>query len=337
MLVIILWVAIGVVIVITIILSIERSREKGTQCLSDNDCASVAGKCVDGYCQAKACTKTRDCTGNQVCYLGFCQPKTCRTWTDCAATEGCVNGTCTPIGGACTTSDDCFDSTLQCISSKCVQCGTSADCDTGQLCSNGICRTCQSNASVCAQNNTCCPTDQTCVSDTVCCGGGEPCGTPCTTTAQCSGTCPNCVKSVCTCATGQLFDPCTQDSDCASENCVKGTGMGDICGYKTKDCLFNNTQGESVAACGADTPFCVQGSCSAVQIGAYCKGQNLSDGLNSLCASTIVNGQPSAGGVSFCVNDFCRGGPGILNENCNVDNDCTSGLQCQSGVCSPNS
>ena len=141
-------------------------------CRQDSDCSSISGApyCSNSVCQAcneltnkgctlaspycsssgtcTACTQNLDCqTYDQnngassithvKCSGGACSTSSCSTSSDCLLPSYpmCTSGACK---SGCSTNSDCSHfggSYPYCISSKCRQCQTDADCSSGQLCS----------------------------------------------------------------------------------------------------------------------------------------------------------------------------------------------------------
>src|SRR5690606_20238803 len=76
---------------------------------------------------------------DQVCYSNFCYQLTCTSNDDCSDNTVCVRGVCTPFGQTCNNNNECFGSLLACVSGRCVQCVTSADCPGGVCGGDGVC------------------------------------------------------------------------------------------------------------------------------------------------------------------------------------------------------
>lgn len=123
------------------------------QCLVAQDCpphkVCYDGHCVDCVndqqcpsnmqCTLNRCTPRKNCLGSQVYHHNQCIIKACEGPEDCSPNETCTaQGQCIPINDPCQRSKDCYNSTLQCSHSQCVQCTSNSDCPGG-LCHNGRC------------------------------------------------------------------------------------------------------------------------------------------------------------------------------------------------------
>jgi hypothetical protein len=123
----------------------------GSSCVSNSDCGADE-VCLDGACRPECsadadCDEGYRCTSSGVCRLDTRPTPFCSSDTDCMTGRVCVDAVCrTP----CDTSATCLRFDVQfnvCQEGLCVtsneatsDCSTGADCMTGQLCSDGICR-----------------------------------------------------------------------------------------------------------------------------------------------------------------------------------------------------
>jgi hypothetical protein len=125
-------------------------REPMTGCVKNEDCGA-AGVCQDGACFV-GCDEDSDCGAGQYCPDGICRVDTrpqpfCTSDAQCQPGHPCVGGICrTP----CDTDTECLMFDVQfslCRESFCKtsnevtsDCRTSADCESGEECVDGICR-----------------------------------------------------------------------------------------------------------------------------------------------------------------------------------------------------
>jgi hypothetical protein len=85
------------------------------------------------------------------------------------------------------------------------------------------------------------------------------------------------------------------------------------------ECLFNSTITGCTGCCPSSKPYCVNGTCSTVSLGAVCGSTGLPFDLcnnpQSLGAVGPTGITPNGMGF-FCVNGTCQENPGNLNDQC---------------------
>jgi hypothetical protein len=156
------------------------------------------------------------------------------------------------------------------------------------------------------------------------CGTGNnnedpiPCSGGTGLASLCPSSCPYCVNSNCRCTSGQNYEECRSNGDCESGNC-SDTSYGKICVPIGGECLHNYNGTGGVNVCPVSKPYCVNGTCSKVSLGAICGVTGLPDDLCNNPLSLGVVGQtgitPDGMGF-FCVNGICQESPGQLNDLC---------------------
>lgn len=322
-------IAVILIIVIVIYNLFWRPIIPATSCQNNNNCG--AGQvCQGGVCVEITCTSDSDCSGNGICIDSFCTAFTCLSGNDCPINTACTSGNCVRIGNTCQTNADCFE--LSCMNGVCVQCIMSSSCPIGQGCLSGICQfpnvgdtgvnlinyssIAQENGNITAPPGYFCPvavcgTGPT-GTDPISCDGGTGFAT------LCPSSCPFCINSVCRCAPGANLEPCRANGDCASGICG-ATELGQVCIPPGGECIanFNGTGG--IRVCPVSRPYCVNGTCSTVSLGAVC---GATGSPPDLCNNPQALGVIGTTGITpdgmgfFCVNGTCQENPGPLNALC---------------------
>jgi hypothetical protein len=215
----------------------------------------------------------------------------------------------------------------------CSQCLSDNNCPTGKGCFDKICRypydnethnnmiTFTSPAQI--NGNITAPPAYFCTTNS--CGTGLnmidkiPCSQGLTgLIGLCPSTCPYCVNSTCRCTIGQDYEECRTNADCQSGLCKSMTG-GNICVPIGGECIYNfdGTGGNNI--CPMNKPYCVNGTCKEVSLGAICGITGLP---SDLCNNPRSLGVTGATGITndgmgfFCVNGICQQNPGELNDLC---------------------
>lgn len=277
-------------------------------CNSLSDCPNPLPNtlCINSSCSTPLCSSNSDCPNNGTCISGNCYYPSCITTNDCPDSFSCINNYCIPVGSSCTSNHDC-NSDLSCRNGKCSSCNSNSDCPLGQGCFNLTCRfpynddtssgvvffssPANSNGNITAPPGYYCPFSS--------------CGTQqqsCTSSSDCSSSCPFCVNSVCRCTPGDITESCSSHSDCSSTMCISN-----LCVPPGGQCLYNHNTTNPLSSslvCPIYSPFCVDGLCSRSSIGSPC----LSD---ETCNDSS----------SFCVNGICQPTPGNYNTLC-TSNSC---------------
>lgn len=291
-------------------------------CESTNNC-DINQICEAGFCKEIICESDTDCP-NGICINAYCTAYKCRIGNDCPTGTACVDGYCHKLGATCVSNSDCNN--LSCLNTVCVQCLSDSNCPTGQGCFNQACRypyegetgTNLINYTSSAQNNgnITAPPGYFCT--------GTICGTgtnnqdyiQCQNNELCPSSCPFCVNSVCRCTIGEITESCRANADCITGLCDNGT-----CVPIGGECV-NNFDSKSISCtncCPVSAPYCVNGKCSNLSLGAICGVTGLPD---DLCNNPMSLGAPGVTGVTsngmgfFCVNGICQETPGGLNEQC---------------------
>jgi len=298
-----------------------RPTVQGPTCSFNNNC-DVGQICQASTCVERLCSSNLDCSPNNLCINSYCYAPTCNIGNDCSNGSACINGSCIQVGSSCTSNSDCFQ--LSCMNKVCVQCLANSDCPLGQGCFNRSCRfpytgetganqitfssPAQVNGNITASPGYFCPAAN--------CGTGTGSQTPivCNDTNTCGGTCPYCINNLCRCTQGQISENCEANSDCISGLC-----SNNICVPVGGDCIYNYNGTGCADCCTVNRPYCVDGICSNVSLGAPCGSTGLPADMcnNPLSLGGIgITGVTSDGMGFFCVNGFCQEDPGTFNNLC---------------------
>lgn len=327
----------------------SRRYPAGSSCINTIDC-TPGQVCITNQCTVVPCQTDTDCVEDSRCINQVCQLRTCHSGNDCPAGLACTQGRCVRIGGQCDSNLGC--SGLSCMNGRCVDCTASDQCPTGQGCFSGICRypqtgdnleglitylsPSQNRGDIAAPPGYFCTVNQ--------CGNQDFDPIPCATATQCPDSCSSCVNGVCRCIKGDLYESCTVNTDCKSDNCID-SDLGRVCGFAGgSDCLFNynglnDVNGVTPAncpdCCPSTTPYCVNGACAIASDDALCGYQNA---RSDICFNTGT-GEPNAapdGMGYFCVDGRCTNTPGFYNQQCTPGSCQALGLSCnQDGRCQP--
>jgi hypothetical protein len=316
-----------------------------------SDCLS--GYLADGVCCNLACSAPcMSC--NEPGYAGRCRligfgvehltkcPKeeqnTCGTTGACDGAGDCqIWGESTPCGNA-----ECIGTTLLNTARVCDGLGT---CSYPQLvdCAPFLCDGTQCNGS--------------CVSDDQC----EP-GHACVETTV-NG------MSTGTCGKKQIGQPCTDASECQSEQCVDGVCCESSCEGACRSCglpgspgrcvsisagrpdLHNQCKDAGKTACGTNGLCDGSGGCQKYATGTECGVQSCKDGAYTPAPTCNAAGQcvasPSRSCFPFVCNDStcytscssqleCSSGNYCVDSSCGTKDDgadCSTGKECKSGFC----
>ena len=297
-----------------------------SSCQSNNNC-SVGQICQRGFCVENICVYDLDCNGNGLCINSYCTTLNCQNGNDCPTGTACINGACIKVGATCHSNNDCFD--LTCLNQRCVQCLTDSNCGPGQGCFNQVCRypydgeTSPNTITFVspAQNNGNITAPPAYFCSSTLCGTGTNNQDPihCSNeTDPCPNSCPFCVNSVCRCTSGSILESCRNNSDCASGLC-SSTDNGKMCVPIGGECVSNYNGTGGVKVCPISKPYCVNGTCSKVSLGAPCGSANLpADLCNNPQSLGVIGptGITENGMGFFCVNGTCQETPGDLNDLC---------------------
>lgn len=329
--IIFLIIGIAMVIITVFYFLFWRPTITGPTCDTNTNC-SIDQICQMGSCVEKLCSSNSDCTGNGICLLtsvnSYCYNYSCNIGNDCPNGTACISGSCVSIGSTCSSNSDCPQ--LSCMNGRCQQCNQNSQCPLGQGCFNSVCRypyegetgsnminfysPAQINGNISAPPGYFCRAGGFCGLT-----GTQQTPIPCGTTGSlCPNNCSYCVNGTCRCTPGVLFEGCSGNSDCASKLC-----SDNICVPSEGDCVYNYDGSGNPGVCNASKPYCVNGTCSNLSLGAMC-----GTGPVTLCSNPIniggvgTPGITSAGMGFFCVNGFCQDTPGTLNDLCSDNSSC---------------
>lgn len=296
-----------------------------TTCESSNGCG-VNQICEAGFCKEIICTSDADCQ-NGICINSYCTAYRCQIGNDCPTGTACVNNLCLKLGNSCVSNNDCND--LSCMNTVCVQCLSDSNCPAGQGCFDRACRypyhgetgvnllnfpsTAQNNGNIIAPPGFFCTA-------TICgTGTNNQDFRSCETNELCPSSCPFCVNSVCRCTVGEISEHCRVNPDCVSGLCSNNICVP-IGGECTRNFDGNSSSCTGLGSCcPGSSPYCVNGKCSSVSLGAICGATGLPE---DLCSNPMSLGVPGMTGITpngmgfFCVNGVCQENPGQLNEQC---------------------
>jgi hypothetical protein len=333
--------------------TICTKKPNGATCAAGSECTS--GQCYQGVCCNVACggtcqacnltatmgtctsiaagmppTPASQCVASDKSTCGndgFCDGRgACRQWsagTTCA-TATCTGSTLTSArtcdgSGLCRpASTSMCDPFLCATNNSCrIDCATSADCATPNICMNNSCGKLPPGAS--------------CIMASQCNSGFCEQGVCCNT--ACQGTCKSCAAygSAGTCAnvpSGQLPTPASQCVDGGASTCGSdGTcdGNGACRKYVSGTvCAGASCSGTTYSAPRTCTGT---GTCSAATTSSCNEYQ--CDTTNKVCKTTCTADADCATSY-FCINNLCTKKP--LGNTCAAAGECNSGF-CQQGVC----
>jgi len=301
----------------------------GFKCSGDDDCAS--GHCADGYCCNVACTgaclscKEAGAVGRcKLLGAGVPDPRcpasdvsTCDTTGLCDGAGACAlfpeNTPCGP--------ESCASSATQNAARVCDGKGTCRDAQVIDcspfLCSSGSCNT-------------------SCLSDADCESGRQ-----CVATSS-KGTPGSCGK-------GKPGLPCTDPSECESNQCVDGVCCESACGGACRSCNLPGSPGQcvSVAAgavdprngckdlgkesCGTNGLCDGAGGCQMYATGTVCGTEACVEGAYTPAATCNQSGQ-CVTPASLTCNPYACNGASCFNA-CSSDTQCVTGNPCVNGSC----
>jgi hypothetical protein len=298
----------------------------GPSCNNNSNC-SVGQLCQMGRCSQQKCSTNNDCFKNGICINSYCTPYECNIGNDCPNNMACVSGNCVTTGTTCENNFDCYN--LSCRNKTCAQCLVNSDCPIGQECFQNRCQypvTASGNQMLFynslsqERGNISAPPGYLCAMSNCGTGPGRTEFTQCGTTGSCPSSCPFCIDSVCRCTSGQLYENCNSNKDCASGICSSDTIYGKICIQSGGLCAFNYTANGCTGCCPSPSlPYCVNGTCSSTSLGAICGATGMPQDLCNNPSALGVIGQTgiSPDGMGFfCVNGTCQLNPGLLNQQC---------------------
>ncbi|CAH1986493.1 unnamed protein product [Acanthoscelides obtectus] len=317
------------------------------RCKLDTDCA-YNEKCLKGNCQL-TCRVDNDCFLGHICLHHMCFFG-CHSDDDCASTESCINNKCAspcsanPCGpnAICTVSNhratcSCGEgfvpnpsAKVACVRAPAQPCKENRECQKGNICTEGFCRTICSSDKNCLSNERCetstgvckpiCRKDDDCRNDEIC----E--GLACTIGCRSDSNCPSdaaCVNNKCVdlcaaptaCGTNALCQMVEHKKQCVCPEPLVGDPL-ETCKYPLRQCLVEQ---ECLAG-----QTCVAGTCQGV-----CRTDHscLADErcIKGVC-KTVCNSDASCGPTQICENRICEIG-------CRSDSVCASDQACINNKC----
>jgi Cys-rich repeat protein len=309
-----------IIIAIFVYMLVWKPSQPAPSCSSNLNCGN-GQVCSNGACTEIICSSNNDCGGNGNCVNSYCLYNSCTNGQECAQDEACVNGQCTKINQSCNSSSDC--KVKFCSNNQCVQCLQNSDCPTGQGCLSGACRfptpeTVAPTGSVVipvvAPGNLLAPSAVMC--NSAACGQTP---TPCSADQPCPSGCGFCASGFCKCTPGQLYESCVSNNDCASGVCSASLK---ICIGSHGQCArnYDGTDPNNPNNCTINSPYCVDGLCTASSLGAPCAfGPGMSTPAD-ICRNPGALGsnlKATADSAGYnCVNGFCQQEAGLLNQQC---------------------
>jgi hypothetical protein len=321
--------------------------DDGQICRNDGVCVCNGTSCPNGCCTALVNGNCITPQSDTQCGIGGVICTNCNTLDTECKNFSCTTqlGTCTPVdeppltpcgtAGVCC-DGDCFDPGDCCIDDTCplnetcqghlCECGSlNISCGEGFTCCSGECVDLDTNPDhcgacddPCALNETCsggvcdCPTVE-CLSEGVliCCEFGSTCALDDTCPCVVDEDCPE-LQFCCEPTSGQgTCRECCEPDNCASEICVNN---------ECEDCIPPMAVcSTGVCAVQPDKDCC----CFEATHGAVCS--NAGPQPVRQCIINCGDSDDCPAGT-ICDDSFCK-------ETCTVDADCSTGLECISGVC----
>ena len=323
----------------------------------DGNACTVADQCTAGLCKGIGAL---ECDDESPCTTDSCDPELgcvhmantqpCDDGNACTTGDLCGSGVCSGTGLLpCNDGNPCTDDSCNPVDGclhepNAVPCDDLNTCTTEDLCNNGKC---QGNGSLeCDDANPC--TKDICLPNGGCqhepaagaCDDGDTCtvNDVCEDGACQSGVAPDCDdENPCTddaCLDGQCIhtpndancddsNACTLAALCAQGKCVPGTPL---------DCDDDNVC--TTDSCAPDS------GCLHAPNTLPCDDQNACT-AKDVCADSLCvgAGELNCNDGNVCTDDTCDPDTGCLNANNSnecLDGDvCTTGDQCDEGVCSP--
>ncbi len=288
---------------------------QGGACATPSQCR--AGACAGGSC-GPTCASNSECVASMFCSSGTCTPRlpngdTCSAAFECASSF-CVGGLCgVPTGQPCAAPAQCRSGICDDVSGSCAAtCASNAQCATGSFC-DATSHHCQVSApngapptQPCSSGSQC--TSGVCASDGAC---GQPDGERCLTGAVCRGG---------ACVNGLCDSGCTADAQCAGDAycnavgaCTPKTATGGAC-TRAAACVSGTCASDGL--CGTPTP----GACTAP---VQCRAGACSNGT---CGTSCLND-------GECLSGRYCGASGTCAPKLPAGTLCSSGSQCEAGVC----
>ncbi len=319
------------------------------QCSSKSQCASDHGCDSTGSCGKRMLGAT--CAKNDDCLSSFCADGVC---CNTACTGACVScnlpsnpGVCWPLdAGLPDLHKVCLGGTYPCgQTGLCDGVGGCALAAVGSVCVAPSCTGNQLNtAATCDGLGSCRPAGLQPCSPFICSAGA--CTGTCNTDADCD-TGISCVNH--SCGPKQNGQPCTQGSECKSNQCVDTVCCESACTGGCRSCDLPGSLGKcamipaggadmrgtchdtGVASCGANGKCDGSGGCQLYAKGNVCKGES--------CTSNVYTPPSTCDGAGRCLTpDTLACSPYTCNGSkcfsaCTADNQCISPNSCQSNSC----
>jgi hypothetical protein len=302
---------------------------------SDASAPSDLSECLEESCQPFVpCDSTKDCPGDEICWLEMGQCVGCLEEADCGDVELCGPDHQCHAFVPCDSDKQCTPDGMVCDieAGMCVQCLEHADCPDDHHCVDAQCV-----PDVCAPEGLLCQDNQVVECNEV--GDGLVVVQVCGEKQSCAGFWPEaaCLDWLCTPGPAYCLDSAeawiqcspdglqvTEQNDCAVEGamCVDGTCKAKICELGTIAC---DQDGVTKLVCGEKGTAFLPEPCPE---GSYCLA-------NVELATANCVGQVCQPGEPVCVL-------GTFLTTCNANGsdvlpgglDCTAqGMQCHNGAC----
>jgi hypothetical protein len=337
---------------------------EGSECTTGADCndhnTCTIDACRGGYCVHTAAPDGTACDDEWFCTLpGTCEAGECTGVedNDCDDEDSCTSDSCDEIMAECrhelvpvpgaegppgdatcsdTADNDC-DRLVDGADPNCVPCGTAADCDDGNTCTDDTC-----DAGVChnapVADGATCDDGQFCTTEDACSAG--VCVGP--TPRDCSTGVPSCNVGLCSegadrCDTEPVPDGtacndglyCTVGETCAGGMC--GGAAARDCSSLEDQCnvgVCDDAAGGCVAQPRADATACDDGAFCTT--GEVCTGGACGGGVARDCSAF---GDVCNVGACDEAGAACYAEPRADGTVCSDGDACTSGDSCTGGVC----
>ena len=302
----------------------------GFKCSGDDDCAS--GHCADGYCCNVACSgaclscKEPGAVGRcKLIGAGVPDSRCLASDVSTCGTTGLCDG-----AGAC----DLFPENTPCAAASCA---SSATQNTARVCDGqGTCRDAQlidCSPFLCSKG----ACKSLCLSDADCEAGHQ-----CVITSLKGTTIGSCGKK-------KPGVPCTDPSDCESNQCVDGVCCESACSGACRSCSLPGSPGQcaSVAAgavdprsgckdlskesCGTNGLCDGSGGCQMYPAGTVCGTESCVQGAYTPAATCNQSGQCVTPPSLTCNPFICNGSSCFVA--CSTVQQCVSGNLCVNGSC----
>lgn len=344
---------------------IENREDGALAPLPDGNALLVGGSSVDASSRETCFTQGCVCVLNQECFSNHCVDGYCCD-TACSGTcEACsaplkgsgANGTCGSIAAS-------TDPQNECVEADPTICTTDGFCDGAGACrlySNGtkcgpsscIDTVSENHPSLCDGSGVCVEKGSgTCPGGYVC--TGDACLTSCVTGSECQEH-YLCVNGSCKrLPNGQ---PCSQNVECESDQCVDGVCCNDACDGQCEACDVKDHVGDCSPVTGephGDRPACEStgnGDCASTCNGAdptacklpgkektcgdgkSCDGKGTCVQTAAICSADKTQSTALDGTVTKCGLYACDTSTGACGTSCSTSSQCAPTAVCDQPTC----